>query len=250
MSLNTNKKSIFFFVLFTFLGGLAGACSVIFSKYFDLSNIKPSALCFKVMFFSGATITILGILLVLFSTFKIKSTLNKNSNIDEYSLDTKSHTNLTIMISVPTLLNVFTLGWTSTLIIYLEKFTIIDSSIPLIVYIIIAAILTIISASLSIISFKFYNKIYKTRQLDALSTNLSNDAFNILDEGERQTAYKSAFKAFKVIDTLMLLTIILLMIFGLLLNIDTILPIIIVTILLIINKSIYFIEVYKLEKSN
>lgn len=248
MSLNTNKKSIFIFILLTLLGGLVGACSVIFSKYFDLSSINPSENWFLVIFYVGCLVSTVGIILTIISMIKIKSTLKNNNDIDEYSLDNKTHTNLTVVLSVSTLLNVFTIGWVSVLLIYVEKLPSVE--FKLIGYILISALLAIVSAILPILSFNFYNRIYKSRQLDVLSQSISKDAFNKLDECEKTIAYKGAFKSFKVLDGLMFLTIVCLMILGLLLSIDTILPIVIVTTLLLVSKTVYFIEVYKLEKSN
>ncbi|MEG2338103.1 MAG: DUF3169 family protein [Clostridium sp.] len=248
MSLNTNKKSIFYFILFMVLGGLAGFSSAFFAGNIDLSNIEPSETLYSIIFYIGAAISLILILVTIVSMIKINRTIKSNKDIDEYTLDTVTHKNLTIILSTSTLLNVFTLGWIVVLILYVEKLP--STNTTLISYLLFAVIITITSTALPIIAFRFYNRIYKTRQLDVLSPGISKHAFNHLDECEKTIAYKAAFKSFKVLDGLMFFIVILLMIIGLLLNIDTILAVIIVTTLLIVSKSIYFIEVYKLEKSN
>ncbi|MEG1415552.1 MAG: DUF3169 family protein, partial [Clostridium sp.] len=227
---------------------LAGFSSAFFAVNIDLSNIEPNETFYNIIFYLGAVVSLILILITTVSMIKINKTIKSNNDIDEYTLDTDTHKNLTIILSTSTLLNVFTLGWIVILILYIEKLP--STSTTSILYLLFAVIITVASTVLPIIAFKFYNRIYKTRQLDVLSPGISKHAFNHLDECEKTIAYKAAFKSFKVLDGLMFFIVIFLMIIGLLLNIDTILAVIIVTTLLIISKSIYLLEVYKLEKSN
>ncbi|MBP1994465.1 DUF3169 family protein [Paenibacillus eucommiae] len=109
-----------------------------------------------------------------------------------------------------------------------------------------AVLFLFISVFLQVLTVNRYNKQYPDRQLDLSALHAQRDHFEKLDEGEKYIAYRSSYRAFRVVNILLMAGILFFIMYALMFSFSP-LPIIVLAIIWIVQNAVYYREVSKLE---
>jgi hypothetical protein len=102
--------------------------------------------------------------------------------------------------------------------------------------------------TLQFIAIRFYNKVFPNRTFNWSANNPREDFFQHLDEGEKWVVYSASYKTFKIMEKLIIFGLVFFVLYSLLFNQIMIVPILVLTIIWIVQNVIYFIEVGKYDK--
>jgi hypothetical protein len=102
--------------------------------------------------------------------------------------------------------------------------------------------------TLQFIVLRFYNKVFPDRTFNWSANNPREDFFQHLDEGEKWVVYSASYKTFKIMEKLIISGIVFFVLFSLLFNQLMIVPILVLTIIWIVQNVVYFVEVGKYDK--
>ncbi|KNF08290.1 protein of unknown function DUF3169 [Gottschalkia purinilytica] len=229
-----SKKRIHFFIvtgIFAFIGGIVGFLS---SKYNGLS-IPFSKFSYNLFYKLGIVFFIVTILITtknLIDIVKYSKSHDKNSEVAR-NIEKK----LEFTMFTSTSFSILFLGWYGVLISFI-------TTLNNIFHISTGIIIILTGAILQGIVFKYHNKLYPKKAIDPMSLNADKDRFDKLDEGEKWMIYKSSYKTFRVMDFIYSIVLTFIILASMLFSLSS-LSIVIVTLLWISQKLIYFCEARK-----
>jgi hypothetical protein len=122
-----------------------------------------------------------------------------------------------------------------------------DQEAFLLVNLVCACVFTLLATALQSIIIRHYNKLYPDRSINMRSRNAQRELFVKLDEAERFIVYRSAHSSLKAVNLLLISGILLFILYSLLFEF-TPLPIIVLAVISIVQKAVYFREASKLGK--
>lgn len=161
----------------------------------------------------------------------------KYKSTDLQSIPKSVDNKINITIHLSTVSTILAMTWMA---VSVNKNT--GEVIPINVLIVTGAVL--ISTLLQTLSVRIYNKFYPERKLNMFENNSDKNYFNKLDEGEKWIAYSCSYKSFKGMQLIYVIVLVSTILVSFLVDTPIILPII-VSILWIIQISIYTIEAQK-----
>jgi hypothetical protein len=121
-----------------------------------------------------------------------------------------------------------------------------DNEIFLLTNLISACVFLIVGTYLQIIIFRHYNKLYPDRTINVQSPHADRELFNKLDEAERFIVYRSSHNSLKAVNKLIICGVLVFIAYSFFFEF-TPLPIIVLVIISIVQKAVYFHEASKLS---
>ncbi|MGF6356556.1 hypothetical protein ABIE27_004474 [Paenibacillus sp. 4624] len=97
------------------------------------------------------------------------------------------------------------------------------------------------------VTIKRYNRYFPDRALDLNSRNMQKNHFEKLDEGEKWIVYRAAYRSFQMLNLLLGVGMAALVVYSILFSFAAF-PIILVSVIWIINIGVYFRETYRAQK--
>ncbi|MBY0203082.1 hypothetical protein J2T16_003415 [Paenibacillus intestini] len=110
-----------------------------------------------------------------------------------------------------------------------------------------ACIAVIIVVVLQSVTIKRYNRYFPDRALDLNSRNMQKNHFEKLDEGEKWIVYRAAYRSFQMMNLLLGVGMAALVVYSILFSFAAF-PIILLSVIWIINIGVYFRETYRAQK--
>ncbi|MCG7377458.1 DUF3169 family protein [Paenibacillus sp. ACRSA] len=113
---------------------------------------------------------------------------------------------------------------------------------------IVAVIAIFIIIFLQNITLKRYNNYFPDRTLDLNSSNMHQEHFDKLDEGEKWTVYRAAYRSFRNINVLLSAGMVSMVLYSILFTFAPF-PIVVLSVIWIAHIGIYYREVYRKNKA-
>ncbi|NHN33646.1 DUF3169 family protein [Paenibacillus agricola] len=137
--------------------------------------------------------------------------------------------------------------WTALCFAYLasKEARATDNETFLLINLVSASVFALIATALQLINIRHYNKLYPDRSINLGSRNAQRELFDKLDEAERFIVYRSAHSSLKAVNILIISGILLFILYSLLFEF-TPLPIIILAVISLVQKAVYFREASKM----
>lgn len=110
-----------------------------------------------------------------------------------------------------------------------------------------ACIAVIIVVVLQSATIKRYNRYFPDRALDLNSRNMKKDHFEKLDEGEKWIVYRAAYRSFQMMNLLLGVGMAVSVLYSILYNFVAF-PIVLLSVIWMINLGVYFRETYRAQK--
>ncbi|CAI6082285.1 hypothetical protein PAECIP112173_03506 [Paenibacillus sp. JJ-100] len=110
-----------------------------------------------------------------------------------------------------------------------------------------ACISIILVVTLQYLTIKRYNRYFPDRALDLDSLNTKKDHFEKLDEGEKWIVYRAAYRSFQMMNLLLGIGMASLVVYSVLYRFAAF-PIVLLTVIWLINIGVYFRETYRAQK--
>ncbi|SDW14387.1 DUF3169 family protein [Paenibacillus sp. CF384] len=117
----------------------------------------------------------------------------------------------------------------------------------LIVNLLCAVVFILGAVVLQSIIVRHYNKLFPDRSISMRTRNTQRELFDKLDEAERFTVYRSAYSSFKAVNVMIYSGILFFILYSFLFEFSP-LPIMVLTIISIVQKAVYFREASRFGK--
>jgi hypothetical protein len=247
-----NWKPTFFFLVQSVVGGLLG-----YSVFYYESNIANFLkklqwswlFAYDMVYVIFALLTLVSMVWTLVEWRKYRKHVEsyKAAEEEEEILNTiEKKVGKMIMINAFTVM--ITISWLSLVLAHLLSLDAADvSEEAWVVGTLLIALFFEISASVGqIVLIRMFNRTFPNRSFNMWTYRSKEEFFQKLDEGEKWVVYRSAFRSFQWMDTLLLLGIAFFIIYSLF-DDFALMPIIVLSIIWVSKNLLYFKEAGKFE---